>query len=99
MKHMIKIYSSPCQLVDRVSQLFILEIQFQSVYWQERIRVSAKSIHPGPCFSEPLHASPATLVPVEGLSLKPDAGTGLYGALPMPAPCDVPHGGCGHIPW
>lgn len=44
---MIKIYSSPRQLADRVPQLFILEIQFQSVHWQERIRVSAKRIHPG----------------------------------------------------
>lgn len=42
LEHMIKICSSPCWLVDRAPQLLLLERQFQSVHWQERIRVSAK---------------------------------------------------------
>lgn len=95
---MIKIYSSPRQLADRVPRLFILEIQFQSVYWQERIRVSAKHIHPGQHLHEPLCAPPATPVPTEGPSQELAAGMTPCGAL-MPASHDVPCGGCGHIPW
>lgn len=58
-----------------------------------------KHVHPGQCFPEPPHAPPAAPVPAEGPSWKPAAETALYGAQLMPAPHDVPHGGCGHIPW
>lgn len=50
-KHVIKIYSSPCRLMDRVPQLFILETQFQSTYWQERIRVGANTHSSWPALS------------------------------------------------
>lgn len=75
-KHMIKIYSSPCRLADRVPRLFILEIQFQSLYWQERIRVSAKTLSSWPA----LPRSSACSTSRSGPSRELAAAAALYGA-------------------